>query len=47
LVGKMNRARGLRNAYMHTGAIPKDHNEVVELFELTKRYVEYLRSIGS
>lgn len=47
LIGKMNRARGLRNAYMHTGALPKNHAEVTELFELTKRYVEYLRLIGS
>lgn len=47
LVGKMNRARGLRNAYMHTGELPKNHTEVVELFDMTKRYVAYLRLIGS
>ncbi|MFZ4079762.1 MAG: hypothetical protein ACOYKN_00950 [Pirellula sp.] len=47
LVGKMNRARCLRNAYMHTGELPKNHTEVIELFDMTKRYVEFLRSIGS
>jgi len=45
LVGKMNRARSLRNAYMHTGEVPKDHAEVVDIFHLTKQYVEYLRNV--
>lgn len=45
LLGKMNRARSLRNAYMHNGQLPKDKNEIVELFEHTKLYVNYLRTI--
>jgi len=45
LLGKMNRARSLRNAYMHTGEIPKNLDEVVELYHLTKQFVEYLRNV--
>lgn len=42
LIGKMNRARSLRNAYMHNGDLPKDSNEIVDLFESTKTFVNYL-----
>jgi hypothetical protein len=45
LVGKMNRGRGLRNAYMHNGDLPKDHGEVLDIFENTIKYVNYLDQV--
>jgi hypothetical protein len=45
LVGKMNRARSLRNDYMHEGKLPVDQKELVDLFENTKRFVQYLREL--
>jgi hypothetical protein len=45
LVGKMNRARSLRNDYMHEGKLPMDQRELVDLFENTKRFVQYLREL--
>ena len=45
LVGKMNRARSLRNDYMHEGKLPADQKELVDLFENTKRFVQYLREL--
>ncbi len=45
LLGKMNRARSLRNAYMHNGALPNDSKEIVNLFENTKSFVKYLRHL--
>lgn len=43
LLGKMNRARSLRNEYMHNGDLPHDPKEIVDLFENTKTFVNYLR----
>lgn len=45
LLGKMNRARSLRNAYMHAGELPRDTSEVVRLYEDTKTFVQYLRRL--
>jgi hypothetical protein len=45
LVGKMNRARSLRNDYMHEGKLPTDQKELVDLFKNTKRFVQYLRDL--
>jgi len=45
LLARMNRARILRNKYMHNGELPKDPNEVAQLFESTKVFVKYLREI--
>lgn len=41
----MNRARSLRNDYMHDGDLPKDPKEIVDLYENTKRFVKYLRQL--
>lgn len=46
LLGKMNRARSLRNGYMHNGDLPHDPKEIVDLFENTKKFVKYLRHLG-
>lgn len=45
LLGKMNRARSLRNGYMHNGELPKDPKEIATLFENTKSFVKYLRQL--
>jgi hypothetical protein len=45
LIGKMNRLRSLRNDYMHYGKLPKNPEEVRDLFESTKRFIEYLREL--
>jgi hypothetical protein len=45
LIGKMNRARSLRNDYMHDGTLPKDSKEVVALFEQTRTFVAYLHAL--
>jgi hypothetical protein len=45
LLGKMNRARSLRNDYMHDGDLPKDSKEIVDLYENTKRFLKYLRQL--
>jgi len=45
LVGKMNRARQLRNEYMHNGLLPTREAEVAEIYHSTKEYVEYLREV--
>jgi hypothetical protein len=42
LIGKMNRARTLRNEYIHTGKRPEDRNEIIDLFQETKSFVNYL-----
>jgi hypothetical protein len=44
LVGKMNRARGLRNEYMHKGVRPKDPGEIAALLDSTREYVCSLRA---
>ncbi len=46
LLGKMNRARTLRNAYMHNAELPCKVDEVAELFEYTKTFVAYLRDVA-
>jgi len=45
LIGIMNRGRSLRNAYMHGGALPTDHSEIIKIFESTIAYVNYLDSV--
>ncbi len=45
LLGKMNRARSLRNGYMHNGELPEDSKEIVDLYENTKEFVKYLREL--
>jgi hypothetical protein len=47
LIGRMNRARKLRNEYMHSGCIPHDHKEVIELFHSTTAFVAYLRNLDN
>ena len=46
LLGKMNRARSLRNGYMHNGDLPHDPKEIVDLLENTKKFVKYLRHLN-
>ena len=45
LIGKMNRARTLRNEYMHDGRLPSDPKEVIGLLESTKKFVQDLRQL--
>ena len=45
LLGKMNRARKLRNDYMHYGLLPSEQEEIAEIYHDTEKYVEYLREI--
>ena len=45
LLGKMNRARSLRNGYMHNGELPDDPKEIMDLYEHTKKFVKYLRDL--
>ena len=45
LMGKMNRARQLRNEYMHNGLRPTDEKEIAGIYQSTKEYVGYLREV--
>ena len=45
LVGKMNRARNMRNDYMHNGIQPNDATEIAELYTRTVEYVKYIKSL--
>ena len=47
LLGKMNRARDLRNGYMHKGLAPADQREMAALYEATKTYIAYLESLAA
>ncbi len=46
LIGQMNKARRLRNEYMHKGKLDLDHAEMSELVRKTQEYVTYLPSIS-
>ena len=46
LIGRLNRARGLRNEYMHYGKQPENKNEIINILEDTKKYVRYLDEIA-
>jgi hypothetical protein len=45
LIGSMNRARSLRNDYMHNGELPKDPKEINNIYDNTKVFVQYLREV--
>lgn len=45
LLGKINRGRSLRNAYMHEGRIPHDAKEINDILVATRAFVEYVRQI--
>lgn len=45
LIGKINRARNLRNAFMRKGVIPNDQREISDIYSATKAYIDYIRQL--
>ena len=45
LIGEINRARELRNKYMHEGLFLSSRDEVRRLLESAKKYVAYIRKL--
>jgi hypothetical protein len=46
LVGKMNRARDLRNDYMHKAKAPLNSNEIADILSETRKFIGYLRAVS-
>lgn len=46
LIGKLNRARELRNNFMHRGEFALQRDEALELLNTTERYLNYLKQLS-